>query len=159
MKGINEEINTNLIALGTIDVHGPGVKITIDDAEQDFVSERANNIMKIVHDIDIMFVINDLRAGGAEAISINNQRVIESTEVYCDGPFLSINGVKLSAPFVLYAIGNKENLKDYMLDTDNYLASLTAPTRGVIVKLEQQDDVILKGYDGTIESDHLTTKK
>lgn len=159
LNGINEEIDTNSIALGTIDVHGQGIKVTINDAEQDFVSERSNDIHKIVHDIDIMSVINDLRAAGAEAISINNQRVIETTEVYCDGPFLSINGVQLSAPFKIYAIGNKENLKNNMLDYHNYLSFLMSPARGLMVELDEQDDIIIKGYDGKIKSSFLKNKK
>ena len=159
LKGINEEIDANSIELGTIDVHGQGIKITINDAEQDFISERSNDVDKIVHDIDIMFVINDLRAASAEAISINNQRVIETTEVYCDGPFLLINGVQLSAPFKIYAIGKKEDLKSNMLDYDNYLAYLMSPKRGLVVELEQQDDIIIKGYDGKIKSSYLKNVK
>jgi uncharacterized protein YlxW (UPF0749 family) len=159
LKGISEEIDTNLIAKGTSDVHGQGIKITLDDAEQDFTSDRSDKTLNIVHDIDVMFVINDLRAAGAEAISINNQRVVDSTEVYCDGRFLSINHVKVAAPFMLYAIGNIENLKNYMNDYENYLSILRSPGRGVMVNLEEQEDIIIKGYDGEIKSSHLTNKK
>lgn len=159
LKGINEEIVTNSIELGTIDVHGQGIKITLDDGNQNFIPERSNDIMKVVHDVDVMLVINDLNGAGAEAISINNQRVIDSSEVYCDGPFLLINGVQISAPFIISAIGNKENLKNYMLDNDNYLAILMSPARGLIVKLEEQNDITIKGFDGEIESSYLRSSK
>lgn len=158
IKGIEEEIDANLIALGTSDVHGPGIKIILDDAEQDFTSERSDSIQDIVHDLDVMLVINDLRTAGAEAISINSQRIIDSTEVYCDGRFLSINGVKLPAPFIIYAIGNIESLKSYMQDYDNQLSYLRSPARGVRVNLEEQDDISIKGYDGKVKSSHLKIK-
>jgi uncharacterized protein YlxW (UPF0749 family) len=158
IKGIEEEIDTNLIALGTTDVHGPGIKIILDDAEQDFTSERSDGIKDIVHDLDVMFVINDLRTAGAEAMSINSQRITNSTEVYCDGHFLSVNGVKLAAPFIIYAIGNMENLKSYMQDYDNQLSYLRSPVRGVRVSLEEQAEILIKGYDGKIKSSHLKIK-
>lgn len=61
------------------------------DIENSLAFEKA---LRLVHDMDIMQVINDIKNSGAEAISINGQRVVDKTEIYCSGAFLRINGVK-----------------------------------------------------------------
>lgn len=146
--GINEELNENNIVLGKVPVTGQGVKINLNDAsskdiENSFELEKP---LRLVHDIDIMQVLNDLRNSGAEAISINGQRVIDNTEIYCSGAFLRINGVKVMVPFTVYAIGNKEILYNYMLSNENYLKTLM--TRKIVVSVEQYDNVDIPAYTG-----------
>jgi uncharacterized protein YlxW (UPF0749 family) len=146
--GINEELNENNIILGKVPVTGQGIKINLNDAsakdiENSFEYEKG---LRLVHDIDIMQVLNDLRNSGAEAISINGQRVVDKTEIYCSGAFLRINGVKLMVPFTIYAIGNKEVLYNYMLSNENYLKTLMM--RKIVVDIQQYDSLNIPAYTG-----------
>jgi len=69
------------------------------------------NISKaLVHDEDLREIINDLKNSGAEAISINDQRIVSTTAIICSGSVVTINGVKLNSPFEIKAIGNKSSL-------------------------------------------------
>ena len=62
--------------------------------------------MYIIHDEDLLRVLNELCAAGAEAISINDQRIVATTEVRCAGPTVSVNNVRSAPPYVIKAIGN-----------------------------------------------------
>lgn len=147
-ESIKEELNQNNLVLGKVAVYGQGIIINLNDAS----TENINNSfgyereLRLVHNTDIIQVINDLKNAGAEAISINGQRIMERTEVYCSGPFIRANGVKIAVPFTIYAIGNKEVLYNYMLSNENYLKTLMI--RKIRVDVEQTDEIKIPAYTG-----------
>ena len=61
--------------------------------------------------MDLLQIVNDLKAAGAEAISVSGQRVISMTEVRCSGPIIKINGVGIASPFEVQAVGDPEVLE------------------------------------------------
>lgn len=72
-SNIRDEWTKYSILAGACDVKGPGVEITVDDGKRDlYAGEDINNLL--VHDIDILMIINELKHSGAEAISVNGQR-------------------------------------------------------------------------------------
>lgn len=157
LQEMTEEINRNNLVLGNIDVIGEGVKFTINDASMEFessIEDQFTKWLRIVHNTDILVIINELRNGGAEAISINGQRVISFSEVYCSGPFLMVNGVQLSAPFYINVIGNKEVIKNYMMNETGYLKTLIY--RGIQVQVELADSVKIPAYVGDIYYKFMT---
>lgn len=153
---LQEELKNNKLMIGGLDVVGEGITIKLTDGSYSFDDEFYDNILdRIIHNYDITYVINDLRNAGAEAISINGQRVIDTTEVYCDGPLLRVNGVKISAPFYINAIGNKETLKNYMLAEDNYI-NLFLINRGINVEVEEVNQIKIQAYSNSIKKNFLT---
>jgi uncharacterized protein YlxW (UPF0749 family) len=138
---IKKELTEYQISLGTIDVVGEGVSILINDAEN---FSGNYDVSQTVHNEDMIEVLNDLKNAGAEAISVNGQRITSNTEVFCYGPFLLINGVKIPSPFYLSVIGNKDILNSYMLDDKNYLKYLIA--RGITVEVEEKDKIIVPAF-------------
>ena len=96
---------------GLTALEGSGVIVRMDD------SKAAANIgdnpnLSVIHDEDILRIINELRAAGAEAISINGQRLIATSEIRCAGPTLSVNNVRSAPPFEIIAIGDKNSLEN-----------------------------------------------
>lgn len=154
---ISKEIDNNSAVLGTVDVHGQGIKLTLNDASNDFVASPEDYDIAIIHNTDIIQVLNDLKNSGAEALSINGIRIIDRTEVYCNGAFLRVNGVKIAAPFQILAIGDKEVMKNYMLLNENYLKSLEL--RKIDVEVEQMDDIVIPAYDGKLKYTYLKNSK
>ena len=67
--------------------------------------------MYIIHDDDLLRVINELRAAGAEAIAINGERIVAMSEIRCAGPTLSVNNNRSAPPYEIKAIGNPNNLE------------------------------------------------
>ena len=89
--------------LGLTDVKGEGVIVKVDDNKK---SEDALDPSKsVVHDGDLVEIVNLLKNGGAEAISINDQRITSVTAITCDGNVVRINGEKVGVPFEIKAIG------------------------------------------------------
>ncbi|ERI91293.1 hypothetical protein HMPREF1982_03252 [Clostridiales bacterium oral taxon 876 str. F0540] len=157
---IEDELSKNKMVLGTVDVEGEGIIITLKDISNDiyFYSEDDPNLMdKIIHNIDIVNLINDLKMAGAEAISINGQRVNDRTSVICDGSLLEVNGVKIASPFNINAIGNKESLKTYMLADDNYLKYMIS--REIYVDISESDNVKIQAYPFDMNDEFLKTVK
>lgn len=153
---IKQELEENAMILGKTAVEGQGIKIRLNDASTENIQSPDEYEMRIIHNTDIIQVLNDLRNAGAEAISINGQRIVDSSEVYCSGPFLRVNGVKIAAEFNIYAIGNKEVLYNYMMANENYLKTLMF--RKIIVVVEQSDKVKIPAYTGEQKKDFMKAK-
>lgn len=119
---INSEIERMKFYNGFTDVRGPGIMIRVSDS----VSEDTNlDIMeRIVHDVDIVVLLNDLKAAGAEAIEINGRRIINLSEVVCAGPLIRVNGYVIPAPFVIRAIGDQDVLYDAVTEEGTYAMEL-----------------------------------
>lgn len=154
---LGKEIDHNSAIIGTTDVEGEGIKITLNDAGNEFVENPDDYELGIVHNTDIIQVINDLKNSGAEAIAINDQRVVDRSEIYCNGPFLRVNGVKIATPFNIYAIGDKEVMKNYMLLNENYLKSLIL--RNINVNIEQIDNIKIPAFNGELKYNYLKEVK
>lgn len=89
-------------------VQGRGITVTLSDST---VKNNANAIDEnafVVHDTDLLRVINELRAAGAEAISLNGERILATSEIRCAGPVVSVNNRRYNIPFVIAAIGDPD---------------------------------------------------
>ncbi|MFA9399436.1 MAG: DUF881 domain-containing protein [Clostridiaceae bacterium] len=150
-QDMEEELGYNNYLLGLTKVSGPGIEIILDDATSEFF--QINSIYNLIHDQDMIQVINDLRNAGAESIAINGIRVIDMSEIYCGGPFLRLNGIYIPAPFHITAIGDKDILKTYMLSDDKYLKWLK--TRNISVIVNTYDNIEIPKYNGTINHEFM----
>jgi uncharacterized protein YlxW (UPF0749 family) len=110
LESLEEQINEANKLLGLTDVTGQGIIIKIADSD----SYDANSVYDVstllVHDLDLIMIIEELKNAGAEAISINDQRIVSTTAIECDGNVIKINGEKIGSPFVIKAIGLPEYL-------------------------------------------------
>lgn len=103
-----EEANKLRLVLGEIPSQGQGIKVTLKDGEYDTKTTNPNEY--IVHESHIFMVINELKISGAEAISINGQRLKTNSYISCNGPVITIDGKQYPAPFVIEAIGDADSL-------------------------------------------------
>ena len=105
-------INDDMVMLaGSKAVEGPGIILTIEDSTQAVKKDNDPNLY-LVHDEDLLKVINELKAAGAEAISINGQRLTANSEIRCAGPTVSVNNVRSAPPFEIRAIGSTKDLEN-----------------------------------------------
>lgn len=88
---------------------GPGIEVQIADSAKPLGKGENPNIA-IVHNEDLLKIVNELRASGAEAISVNDQRLVETSEITCAGPTILVNKSRLVPPFVIRAIGDAETM-------------------------------------------------
>ena len=107
------ELNINNTALGLTDVSGQGVIVTLKD-NQGVTNENigiTDDIRSyLVHDANLREIVRKLKISGAEAISINDERIVNDTSIICSGNVIRVNDKKVSSPFEIKAIGSPELL-------------------------------------------------
>ena len=92
-QALKAELEQLEITAGLTDVEGPGVTIILEDSSQANVT--GNEADYLIHDNDLLSVINELRSAGAEAISLNGERILATSEVRCTGAVVTVNGRRL----------------------------------------------------------------
>lgn len=145
-----EQIKENNILLGLTEVKGQGIKITLTDnkASSNDLMSMVNPSSRIVHNNDLLEIVNALKNADAEAISINGQRIVSTTAITCEGTVIKVNGQKISSPFEIKAIGSQALFSGSLTMPGGYLEIME--NDGVLVDIEYLDEVAIEKYDGVI---------
>ena len=151
-KYLNEELNKARIIAGLVDVEGPGITMIVDDLK---FSEHYN--YNIISYTDLLELVNELNAAGAEAISINDQRIISTTEIRQAGLHININTVKFAPPFTFKAIGDPKTLEAALRMRDGIIQRIES--KGIAISITQQQSIVVKKYDGVIEKKYSRVVK
>ena len=107
-----EQIN---LQLGKTNVEGEGIVITLKEDTADTVIAAE----------DLLKIINSLKLAGAEAIAINEERVIDKTDIVeINNSFIKVNGQRILAPYVIKAIGPQTYLESSLLGSGGYVDEL-----------------------------------
>ena len=135
-------------------VVGPGVIVTMSDSPaisgQGMDPALGSDInYGIIHDVDILRVVNDLFAAHAEAIAVNNQRVGPRTAIRCVGPVVNVNQVGLAPPFRVEAIGDPATLQGAMGLPGGVVQQLKGV--GCIITVETAKKLMLPAFDGAVD--------
>jgi uncharacterized protein YlxW (UPF0749 family) len=98
---------------GTQAVTGPALSVSLDDAKRTAANLPKNFTADdiVVHQQDVQSVVNALWAGGAEAMMLQDQRVISTSAVRCVGNTLILQGRVYSPPYVIQAIGDLSSMR------------------------------------------------
>ncbi|MCQ4637189.1 DUF881 domain-containing protein [Anaerovorax odorimutans] len=146
LRALKKDLLKNSMAAGTKTVRGEGVVITVDDGT-DPIKDGGEVSSLLVHDNDILRIINELKAAGAEAVSVNGQRIIDTTSVSCAGYTVRINGTTYARPFVIRAIGDSTRMTDRLIGAYGYGKELQE--WGVQFKIQSAAGIEIAGYDKT----------
>lgn len=126
-------------------MEGKGIVFTLDDSKQAAKGGENKNLY-IIHDEDLLRVINELRSAGAEAISLNGQRLIGSSEVRCVGPTVLVNERRLASPFVISAIGDPQTLESSLKLRGGVIENFKF--WGIKAEVVQSDKVRIPAFKG-----------
>lgn len=129
-------------------VEGEGIIIKMDDSTKAAKAGENPNVY-LIHDDDMLRVINELKAAGAEAISINGQRLIATSEIRCAGPTLSVNNVRSAPPYEIRAIGDKKSLENSIKMRGGVADSLKV--WGIELEVSPADNVYIPPFKGTLK--------
>jgi len=144
---INEDNSTKILT-GFYPLEGKGIIVTINDSKVPLENgENPNN--SIVHNEDLLKITNELYSGGAEAIAINNQRLISNSEITCAGPTILVNKTRITPPFVILAIGNQDNMISTLEMRGGILETLKF--FGLEIKIEKKDKILIPAYNGNVD--------
>lgn len=137
-KNLEEELSKLELMLGTTDVKGEGVVITLE--------EKKDATKRITAD-EIMIIVNYLRDAGAEAIDINGQRIVNSS--FFAEPsegYIKINGNRVTLPFKISVIGDPDYLKSALVGTGGYAEKITS--WGQKIEFETKRKIEISKYNG-----------
>lgn len=132
--------------LGLTDVAGEGVTVYIDNGIAGQDDEFVANIVENAYLISAL--VNELNAAGAEAISVNDQRIIANTAIRKVGDQISINGKKFINPIVVKAIGDKDVLFSAVGARFQIVESMRES--GYQVELNRDDSITIGKYEDVI---------
>lgn len=144
---LSEELAETEKYLGYTDVKGEGLTITLADTDY-----------KQVQSSDILLLVNELRLAGAEAISINDERVVSTTEIAnVDTRFVIVNGKRVVAPFTVKAIGDKKYLESAISIKGGYVDEIKA--KEVAINYSVDNNILIKKFTGTMLLKNATDSK
>lgn len=154
-----EELKINNTYLGLTDVSGKGITITLTDNQNVTTETAVGNISDyVIHDIDLMSIINELKNAGAEAISINEQRIVPTSSIVCIGNVTKINGERIGAPFVIKAIGVQDMLYENLKRPGGYLDELKN-RYGIGVEVKKSNNILISKYTGVLSFEYMKEVK
>lgn len=143
---LKEELEQTNLLLGKTDVEGEGIEITLTENKEDEFVRIKNS--------DLLNIINALKYAGAEAISINEERIISMSDIVdIQYSFIKVNGQRILSPYVIKAIGNKSHLESALLGNGGYAERLN--NIGHKVTIIQKDNVLVKKYNGEISGKYF----
>ncbi len=147
---MDSELSRIKIYAGFTTLAGPGVTVVL---EEPYETGRTNHY--IIRDEDLLKVINDLRGAGAEAMDINGQRILATSEVRFAGNHINVNLIKLSPPYKITAIGNPQTLKSSLEIKGGLVEYLSA--NGITVSVTQEDRLQVPAYTGSLRFEYAKT--
>lgn len=152
---IAAKLKINNMLLGLTDVTGNGIQIKVEDSKVTLITEDIN--MYLVHDADLREILNELSNAGAEAVEINGERIIGTTCITCAGNIISINGTRISSPFIIKAIGNQETLYGAITRPGGYIQLMQNQT--IPTEVKKMQNMRINKYSGVLKSDYMETVK
>lgn len=139
---------------GLTAVEGPGIRVTLTDAPPDVnPPDDSDPNLLVVHQQDIQAYVNALWAGGAEAVTLQGQRLISTTGIKCVGSTVVLDGVPYSPPYVIEAIGNAavmRNVIDTSPATITYAQYANDTDFQLGLDIEDVDEVKAEAYAGPV---------
>ncbi|WP_454228487.1 DUF881 domain-containing protein [Propioniciclava flava] len=117
-KGRRNELQAAAEIAASTPVAGPSVTVTLTDAQATVQPAGVDEDLLVVHQQDIQAVINALWASGAEAVTVQGQRIGARTGIKCVGNTVVVHGVPYAPPYVISAIGDHARLEQGLRDSD-----------------------------------------
>lgn len=141
---LENELKDLQMLLGETDVQGSGIIVTI--------SEEKIEEDRITYE-DLLYIVNELKIAGAEAISINNHRIINRTDIVEINSYIRVNGKNVLAPYTIKAIGNQTYLESVLLGVGGYADELRK--WGFEIEIERSDKVQIDAYTNELSYKYI----
>lgn len=134
---LNEELEQTNMLVGKTDVNGEGVIVHL-----------SNNENREIEENDLLYLINELRLAGAEAISINDKRIVNMTEIVSVGGTILINTERVTSPYTVKAIGDQKYLSSALsLKNSGYIDKYTS--LGKTISMTTEKNIKILAYNSS----------
>jgi uncharacterized protein YlxW (UPF0749 family) len=160
VKRAQDEIATLVDPAGLTEKTCEAVQVSLDDAsEESRLAYEGDPNDLVVHQQDIQAVANAMWNAGAEAVTIQGQRLISTTGIKCEGNQVTLHGIPYSPPYVVVGIGDPAAM-EAELTTDPILATYRdytlVPGGGVSWDMARLDSAVAPPYEGLLDLTYAT---
>ncbi len=153
-NSVKDQIKKNSQLLGLTEVKGSGIIIKLDDNREVNAEDVIDISSYVVHDGDLLHIVNELFNAGADAISINGKRIVQTTAIMCDGNIIRINDEIVGVPIEIKAIGYPERLYyNVAVRQGGYLKLMERD--GVVVDIEKAENLTIPKYEGVYKHQYI----
>lgn len=143
---IQKELEQVNMTLGKTDVQGQGIVITLRDTDNEEVEKTKAD--------DLILIVNALKLAGAEAISINDERIMNMTDfAFINNSIIKINQQRILSPYIIKAIGNQTYLESALLGNGGTVDELKKS--GHNVTIDKDNKLVIKKYNGDITTKYI----
>jgi len=144
------ELEYHKALAGLAPLTGTGVEAVLNDSNRQVVPSAVNPELYLVHDYDLRDVVNLLWAAGAEAVSVNEERIVATTAIYCVGATIMVNDTRMSPPYVVRAIGPAEQ-QEALLRNPSFLSDLKSRVSlyGLEFRVARVNELLVPAYKGS----------
>lgn len=149
LKGLVSDLEKYKMASGIVDVKGPGVTITLDDPLSTDQLTDGHSVIMVRYEL-LLILVNRLKDAGTEAISINGQRIISTTEISLAGDNVNINTVPTAPPYIVKAIGNPDTIES-TLNIRFGIVEQMKTYHGLRVNIKKEEQIVVPRYSGIIK--------
>lgn len=148
----DREIVRLRMASGLVPLRGKGIIITLSDSDKKLKSYE-DPVFYIVHYDQLELLVNELWAAGAEAVSINNYRIGNTTGFSCAGTTILVDTKRIAPPFEISAIGDPKNLKNALMMPGGFVEQQIL-SFNLRFSIETTDEIEIPAYKGSISFDY-----
>lgn len=149
-EALRLELERLEIAAGLVEVEGPGVTVILSDSTA--VNTTGDEANYLIHDNDLLSVVNELRSAGAEAISLNGERLLATSEIRCTGAVVTVNGRQYASPYIIFAIGEPTTLYN-ALTMRNGVVDVLSQWK-IQVQVTSSAQLTIPKYQGAVTYDY-----
>lgn len=150
VQAMKNQAELSKLEAGFVEVEGPGIEIELRDSVM-HPKSGDDPYFYLVHDVDLQSLVNELKAVGGEAISINGQRLVSTSSIRCAGPVIYVNAERLTSPYMVQAIGPANEMEIAIKMPGGYVDSLALNIKkGVEVKIVKKEKIIIPAYKGSL---------
>ena len=148
-KLVDEELSQVNLSLGKTDVQGQGIEVTLRENESEEIAR--------INGDDLLVIVNSLKMSGAEAISINDQRIVYDSYIadINEANRITVNGTRINAPpYIIKAIGNTTYLES-AVSQKKYGYIDVKISEGKNVTLERQESITIPRYNKNLNFEYV----
>jgi uncharacterized protein YlxW (UPF0749 family) len=151
LEVLGRQLEAFRVQAGHVPLAGPGVVVELDDSPFPLRPGDDPNTV-ILHYTDLQGALNELWASGAEAVAVNDERMIASTGLNCVGTTIICNAKRIAPPYRIIAIGDVDQMARYLGRPDGVLAGLRS--FGFPVKVTKAGRLTVPAYRGSYRFTH-----
>ncbi|MDR7443748.1 MAG: DUF881 domain-containing protein [Armatimonadota bacterium] len=139
-----QELEEQRMALGLVPVRGPGVEVRVEGGVNSLVGPSGGRVQAT----ELAGLVNELWASGAEAVAVSGQRVLARSGFQQSGPRILVDGVPISPPYVIRAIGDADLMEAALRIPGGYVEGLRS--MGVSIRIRRVPSLRLPAYAGPL---------